>query len=92
MAEPITPERLKAVVAAWHRSLSERLEMGENALIAWGAVPDLADEVERRTAEAEELRAEVDRLKAQVQLMGSHLQRESLAAIDKAQAAREAAE
>jgi hypothetical protein len=40
--------------------------------------------------EAEELRAEVDRLKAQVQLMGAYLQRESLDAIDKALAEREA--
>ena len=71
MPDLITPERLKTVVTAWYRSQRERMEMGENALIAWGAVPDLADEVERRTAEAEELRAEVDRLKAELAEMES---------------------
>jgi hypothetical protein len=40
---------------------------------------------------AKELLDEVDRLKAQVNLMGTYLQRESMAAIDKAMAAREAA-
>ena len=40
---------------------------------------------------AKELLDEVDRLKAQVSLMGSYLQRESMAAIDKALAEREAA-
>ena len=43
----LTAERLKTVVTAWHRSLREQMEIGENALIAWRAVPDLADEVER---------------------------------------------
>ncbi|HEY9373063.1 hypothetical protein [Streptomyces sp.] len=40
--------------------------------------------------DVEDLLAEVERLKAQVSLMGSYLQRESMAAIDKALAAREA--
>ena len=79
MPEPLSPEQLEEI-----RDRADSVRTWKTGFCA-EPIPQICDE------DVPALIDEVKRLRAQVSLMGTYLQRESLNAIDKALAAREAA-